>query len=91
MLKEICKKAHETKCKTLISDLYQELNSMKNITNNILQSNLENNVKKDWLEIMKNYMDGIQQRDKVLLLDCLEYAIIPYLEEMGLIEKEMEN
>lgn len=91
MLKEICKKAHETKSKTLVQDLYQELYKLKDITNNIIQSNLTDAEKKNWLEIITNYMDAIQQKDKVLLLDCLEYALIPYLEEIGLIKQEMEK
>lgn len=90
MLMEICKKAHETKCKTLVEDLYQELNKLQKITNNIIQSDLKDNEKKEWLEIINNYINGIQQRDKVLLLDCLEYALIPYLQKTELLE-EMEK
>ena len=52
---------------------------------------LEENDKKEWFEIMTNYLNGIQQRDKVLLLDCLEYALIPYLEKTGLLKQEMEK
>lgn len=91
MLKEICKRAHETKNETLVEDLYQELHNLQNITSKIIESDLNSYDKKNWLEIITNYMDGIQQRDKVLLLDCLEYALIPYLEKIGLIDKEMEK
>lgn len=91
MLKEICKKAHKTKSKTLVEDLYQELHNLQDITSKIIESDLDSYDKKNWIEIITNYMDGIQQRDKVLLLDCLEYALIPYLEKIGLIDKEMEK
>lgn len=91
MLKEICKRAHETKNETLVEDLYQELHNLQNITSKIIESDLNSYDKKNWLEIITNYMDGIQHRDKVLLLDCLEYALIPYLEKIGLIDKEMEK
>lgn len=91
MLKEICEKAHQTKSETLVQDLQQELKELQEITSNIIQSDLSNIAKNDWLEIITNYMDGIQQKDKVLLLDCLEYALIPYLEKLGLIEKKMEK
>lgn len=91
MLREICKKAHETKSKTLVQDLYKELSNLKNITNDIIQSNLSNTIKEEWLEIITNYMDGIQQSDKVLLLDCLEYALLPYLTKIELLNQEMEN
>ena len=43
--------------------------------------------KAEWLEIMTNYLNGIQQKDKVLLLDCLEYALIPYLEKTELLKQ----
>lgn len=91
MLKEICEKAHKTKSKTLVEDLYQELHNLQNITSKIIESDLDSYDKKNWIEIITNYMDGIQQRDKVLLLDCLEYALIPYLEKIGLIDKEVEK
>lgn len=90
MLMEICQKAHETKCKTLVEDLYQELNKLKKITNTIIQSDLKDSEKKEWLEIIDDYINGIHQRDKVLLLDCLEYALIPYLKKTELL-KEMEK
>ncbi len=90
MLIEICKKAHETKCETLVQDLYQELNKLQEITNNIIRGNLKDSEKSEWLEIINDYINGIQRRDKVLLLDCLEYALIPYLQKIGLLE-EMEK
>lgn len=91
MLREICKRAQENKSETLVKDLYQELHNLQDITSKIIESDLNSYDKKKWLEIITNYMDGIQQRDKVLLLDCLQYALIPYLEKVGLIEKEMEK
>ena len=91
MLKEICEKAHQTKSKTVIQDLQQELYQLQDLPKIIIQSNLEENDKKEWFEIMTNYLNGIQQRDKVLLLDCLEYALIPYLEKTGLLKQEMEK
>lgn len=91
MLREICKRAQENKSETLVKDLYQELHNLQDITSKIIESDLNSYDKKNWLEIITNYMDGIQQRDKVLLLDCLQYALIPYLEKIGLIDKEMEK
>lgn len=88
MLKEICEKAHQTKSKTLVQDLRQELNQLQEITKIIIQSELEESDKKEWLEIMTNYLNGIQHEDKVLLLDCLEYALIPYLEKNRIIKTE---
>ena len=90
MLREICEKAYKTKCRTLVEDLYQELQKLQKITNNIIQDDLRDSEKREWLEIINDYINGIQQRDKVLLLDCLEYALIPYLEKIGLVE-EMEK
>lgn len=90
MLREICEKAHKTKCETLVEDLYQELQKLQKVTNNIIQGDLRGSEKREWLEIINDYINGIQQRDKVLLLDCLEYALIPYLEKTGLVE-EMEK
>ncbi len=91
MLKEICERAHQTKSKTLVQDLRQELNQLQEITKVIIKSNLEENDRKEWLEIMTNCLNGIQQSDKVLLLDCLEYALIPYLEKTKLLKQEMEK
>ena len=91
MLKEICEKAHQTKSKTLVQDLRQELNQLQEVTKIIIQSDLKENDKKEWFEIMTNYLNGIEQEDKVLLLDCLEYALIPYLEKMELLKQEMEK
>lgn len=48
MLIEICKKAHETKCETLVQDLYQELNKLQEITNNIIRGNLKDSEKSEW-------------------------------------------
>ncbi len=91
MLKKICEKAHQTKSKTLVQDLRQELNQLQEVTKIIIQSDLKENDKKEWLEIMTDYLNGIEQEDKVLLLDCLEYALIPYLEKTELLKQEMEK
>lgn len=91
MLTEICERAHQTKSKTLVQDLRKELNQLQEITKIIIQNNLEENDRKEWLEIMTNFLNGIQQEDKVLLLDCLEYALIPYLKKTNLLKQEMEK
>lgn len=85
-LKEICDKAEKMDHKSLVEDIKKQLPKLQEQTINILNSNIEENKKKDWLNFITDVMDGIEQKDNVLLLDSLIYRIIPFICEIENIE-----
>lgn len=78
----ICENANKISPNDLVIDLKKRLYLLQEMTIKISQSNRTDKEKEEWFEILSLFMDGVEQKDKVLLTDCIKYAIIPYLRKM---------
>lgn len=82
MFQEVCENANHLDTNNLVINLKSKLYLLQEMTIKIAQKNGTKEEKEEWFEIVSFLMEGIEQKDKVLLIDCIKYAIIPYLTKL---------
>lgn len=82
MFEEIYENVNRLDTNSLVINLKSKLYPLQEITIKIAQKNATKKEKEEWFEMLSFLMEGIEQKDKVLLIDCIKYAIIPYLTKL---------
>lgn len=82
MFEKICGNANQLDTNNLVISLKSKLYPLQEMTIKIAQKKGTKEEKEEWFEIVSFLMEGIEQKDKVLLIDCIKYAIIPYLTKL---------